>query len=203
MNAPASPSSPVEVPAAKPRKGLFWALVILLLIVIALPIYAVTSVLRMGAESIGVRDAIVPIASVSGRCDKRIELNLGTGLLGIARLVTTFADVPVEARIALGSVRRLQVGVYYLPDAGSGVSGGKVSILERATAVLDEHDWERVVGVVDGTDVVGVFVPRVFDDAEDMDVCVVVLSDHDLIVVSVRANVNALAPLIERAMREI
>jgi hypothetical protein len=145
----------------------------------------------------------VPIASISGRCDKRIELNLGTGLLGVARMASGFADVPEEARIALGAVRRLQVGVYYLPDAGSGVSGGEVSILERATAVLDERDWERVVGVVDGTDVVGVFVPRHFDDAKDVDVCVVVLSDRDLIVVSARANVNKLAPLIERAMREI
>lgn len=201
MNAPATSStSTVAAANSKPRKGLFWALVIFLLIVIALPIYAVTSVLRLGMESIGLRDAVVPIASVSGRCDKRIEINVGAGLLGIARLACGFADVPEEARLALQSVRRLQVGVYYLPDAGSDHRG---TIMERATAVLEGRDWERIVGVVDGSDVVGVFVPRDVDGAKDLDVCVLVLSDHDLVVVSARANVNALAPLIERAIREI
>ena len=203
MNAPVSAANPVAVAPSKPRKGLFWALVVFLLIVIALPIYAVTTVLRMGAESIGLRDAIVPIASVSSRCDTRIEINLGTGLLGVARLACGFADVPEEARIALRSVRRLQVGVYYLPDAGWGVSGEEASFMEGATAALDGRDWERVVGVVDGTDIVGVFLPRHFNSEDLVDVCVVVQSDHDLVVVSARANVSALAPLIERAMRGI
>lgn len=202
MNSKSTPAKETPKNATKPRKGLFWGLVVVLFIVIALPIYAVTSVLRMGAEALAVRDTVVPIASVSGQCDKRIELNLGGGLLGLARMIGGIADIPYEARCALNAVHRVQVGVYYLPEVMVDARD-QAAFMNRTTAVLDQRDWQRIVGVVDGGDIVGIFIPRVLEGVEDIDVCVVVLDGHDLVVVSARADLRPLIPLIREKISEV
>ncbi|MFO1513363.1 MAG: hypothetical protein U1F83_10695, partial [Verrucomicrobiota bacterium] len=58
----------------------------------------------------------------------------------------------------------------------------------------DARGWERVVGVLDGEDLVGVYVPGKAISAEQLRCCIVVFDGRQMVLVSARANVE---PLLE------
>jgi hypothetical protein len=135
-------------------------------------------------------------AATGGAGTTRVQVSVGALPLALVRLVAGLLPLPPEARPALDAVRGISVGVYQAPQAGP-VSA---KWLEAADRRMTDQGWERVVGVVDGAEVVGVYVPRDLAGAHRMSVAVFVRSGEDLVVVSARGNLD---PLIELARAKL
>ncbi|MFI5336986.1 MAG: hypothetical protein ACHQ5A_09390, partial [Opitutales bacterium] len=61
---------------------------------------------------------------------------------------------------------------------------------------MQARGWTRMVGVADNEDTVLIYVPADGDIAEQIDICLAVVSGRDLVVVSTRLNSDGLAELI-------
>jgi hypothetical protein len=134
------------------------------------------------------------IAAVGGDWQPNIQVRAGPLLFTLARMVAAFVpDVPPEARRVLRAVRSAEVSIHHL--AGGNGRTDRAGVLARADARMTAHDWERVVGVVDGDTVVGVYTATGEASARDLPVCVLVLEGEELITVSARGDVEQLAEL--------
>jgi hypothetical protein len=124
--------------------------------------------------------------------EKNVELSLGPLVLSLARVVTNFIPGAREARPYLRDVSRVQVGVY---DA-------RVESLEdlrmpKRLQSLLEDGWETAVRVRDDDEAVWILYRP--DGETVKEIFVVVLDDHELVLVKAKGR---LEKLIATAMRE-
>jgi len=153
---------------------------------------------RIGGEAGELRDVVLSSLEGDVRLDKEIEFSAGAVTLGIARLAVRFAeDLPPEAHMGLKAVRRADVGVYALRGA-AGVD--RRLLMMRASEALAARGWRRTVTVLDGGDTVLVFTPEVLAPDEDMEVCVLVVDQADLVVAKARLAPEPLRVLLRHAM---
>jgi len=183
-------------PLVRPRVRVWWFLLAALAALIALPIYAVSSLLHIRPETRIVRSAAMEAVAPQSDWHRQIEINVGPVGLGLARLVTAFVDVNDVDEIAytaLSAIHNVQVSVYQ-SRGPSGMNGR--AAFQSAAAAMGGQSWQRVVGVLDGDDTVAVFVPSDLDAEGSIEVCVVVCSEDTLVIAATRADLDALAPLI-------
>jgi len=173
-------------------------------LVIAAPVLFVKS-LRLERETVHLRDAV--IGEFAGRAmdgwSPRVEVRLGGTAFGLARVLTQFADLPDEARQVLRAARSASVGVYQWRGADLAamrerMSGGS-PVIE-----IGGRSWTRVVSVRDGDESVVVLTPVTdADDLAVLEVCVVVLAEGELVVVSVDVDPAPLSELVQPHLREL
>jgi hypothetical protein len=126
-----------------------------------------------------------------------LQVRVGPVLITLARLVVALVpEVPEEARLALRAVRSAEVSLHQLAPSHGRLD--RVSLLSRADAALAGRGLERVAGVVDGGQVVAVYVRTGSTRARDLSVAVLMLDGDQLITVRARADVEALAGLARR-----
>jgi hypothetical protein len=113
--------------------------------------------------------------------------------MALARIGGSFLPIPSEAQVALDTLRGASVGVYRAEPHGRGRE-----LLEAADRSLTARGWERTVGVIDGEQVVGVYVPRDLTSPRKMRVAVLVQSSDQLVLVTARANLNPLLDWIRK-----
>lgn len=198
-----------HVPTA-PRRTPWRALIVWIVgvsvvsMLVAVP-YMVVSSLRLERETIRLRDAVAGVAGVNAidGWSRRIEVRLGGCTFGLARLVTRFIDLPDEARHALRAARSASVGVYQWRGADVEatrrmMSGGSGSVH------VGGREWTRVVSVRDGDESVVVLTP-VTDEAgaDTLELCVIVLAEGELVVVSVEVDPQPLSDLVQPHLREL
>ncbi len=148
-----------------------------------------------GPEMKSIRQEI--FSELGIRCSGRMEVRAPSLLLGLGRVVTSFVDLPDEARMATQAVRGGDVGVYKLQQKLSGAE--RRQMVELASKALASHEWERVVTVLDGDDTVMIFTPAGDNSPRNFSAFVIVISGHDLVLVQGRAD---LEPVFELAERE-
>jgi hypothetical protein len=123
---------------------------------------------------------------------QQIGLNIGGVTLGVVRAGLSFVPIDSEARAALRTVRGVEVGIYEL--ASGSKRPDRAAMLGVADGVMSARGWERVVSVLDGEQLVGVYLPAEMTSARRMKCCVMVLDGRQMVVVSARAD---LEPLME------
>ena len=117
--------------------------------------------------------------------------------LSAVRAGLSFVKLDAGARAALQSVRGAEVGVYQLPSGAK--PPDRAAMLAAADAAMAGRGWDRVVGVMDGRDLVAVYLPDEIASARRMKCCVMVFDGREMVVVSARAN---LEPLLEYALAQ-
>jgi hypothetical protein len=116
---------------------------------------------------------------------QRIALNAGHLTLGAVRAGLAHARLDPGARAALQSVRSAEVGVYQL---ASGPPPNLAAMLAAADSAMTVRGWERVIRVIDGHNLVAVYVPGKNISAHHLKCCVLVLDGKEMVLVSVQGN---------------
>jgi len=155
---------------------------------------AVKTYASVGHDARTVRNTVLKASGAEW--SPTIELGVGGGTLGLARLGLAFADLPKEARAVVNAVRGAEVGVYQLAK-GSLDRAGLLNATDRG---MSARGWERVVGVLSGRELVAVYLPSDLRSGRDVRLCVMVLDGEELVVVAARGN---LEPLLELAQSEL
>jgi hypothetical protein len=160
-------------------------------IVLALALLASPGCLR-SSELSGVRrdlESQLPGTSF----DKELELSLGPALLGIARLVTAVIPDAQEARPFLRGMSRVQIGVYKTE-----IDSLPALRMPRHLQTLLDDGWETVVRVHENDESVWVLYRP--DGDRIREVFVVVLNDHELVLVKAKGKLEKIvaAALDER-----
>jgi hypothetical protein len=189
MNPP--PAPPLIRPPA--NRGWLWvglALVLFPLVALGVIVLGVASYFHLSSDTRALRNGLMEASGVEWR--QQIGLNIGSVTLGVVRAGLSFAPLDSEARAAVQAVRGVEVGIY------EPVSGTKPSdcaaMLAVADKVLNARGWERVVGVLNGEELVSVYIPAKTISARRMKCCVMVFDGRQMVVASVRAD---LEPLLE------
>ena len=155
--------------------------------------------LRLGADARAVRDVVFETVSRDRSWHRRIELSIGVIPMFVARQVTSFVDIPDEARLCLRSARKLEVGVYEVRSAVDAL--GRAAMLREIDSLLNPRGWERVVAVVDGEEAVCVFVQGDGESASSLALCVIVLNGEELVIASGRVDPEPLIPFASEQIR--
>ncbi len=171
---------------------------------VAVP-YAVFTSFRLEHDTKLLRDAVAGAFSGGGEpgWSRTVEVRVGGCVLGLARAVAAFADVPEEARHALRAARCASVGVYQwrgadLEDVRRRMTGTGGPIR------VEGRDWARVVSVRTGGESVVVLTPAdAGADAGALELCVVVLAEGQLVVVSVEVDPEPVAELVRPHLRQM
>ncbi len=190
-----TPSTPPATPRA-PRRGFrlgHWFLICFAALVVVAVVEA-ASMFRLNREAGEVRAAIDRV--IAGEASTEVQFSVGSGAIGLVRFVAGFIDeVPPEALKALEAVNHASVGVYKLtsrPDEAT-----RVEMMQVTAAQMESEGWHRVVAVHDGSDLVMVFAPADAHDPDELQLCVVVCGDTELVVVSANGRAGPLREIAE------
>ena len=189
------PPAPLVPPLIRPRAKRFWnravlAVTLIPFVVLAVLAVGVISYFHLSSDTRMLRSELTRASGAEWR--QQIGLNIGSVTLGLARAGLSFAPLDPEARVALRAVRGVEVGIYQL--ASGSKRPDRTAMLNAADGVMRTRGWERVVGVLDHDQLVGVYLPAKITSARRMKACVMVLDGHQMVVVSARAD---LEPLLE------
>jgi hypothetical protein len=98
------------------------------------------------------------------------------------------------ARAALQSIHGAGVGIYQLP-AGT-PPPNRAAMLVTAESAMTARGWERVVGVIDGREMVAVYIPKAVS-VHRLKCCVLVFDGKQMVLASVRGNPK---PILDYAL---
>ncbi|WP_221030879.1 hypothetical protein [Actomonas aquatica] len=197
MTTSASPSTSSR-PARRGFRWLHWLFVMLAAMTVVAVVEA-ASMFRLSREAGELRSAIHRV--VKGDATTTVQFSVGPGAIGLVRFVAGFVDdVPPEALRAMEAVHSASVGVYQLDSAPS--LNERIAMMEVTAANMREDGWHRVVAVRDGDDVVMVFSPEAAADPDALELCLVVCSDDELVVVSANGRTEPLQAIAREHSRE-
>jgi hypothetical protein len=131
--------------------------------------------------------------SLGAKIESTIEVRVSEPLIAATQLGIHWChDVPEQARVALAALRSASVGVYHVKNP---TSADRADVLIRAQDAMAKNGWSRIVGVNDHDTTVLVYAPTVMRSSGTQRMCVAVIDDDKLIVVSARGDMAKLAEL--------
>ncbi len=188
MNSSEKPSAPPSAQLLRILAGTFALGVVFVLLIVA----GVTSYVRLGPDERALRNGLLEAA---GPWERKLEVNLGSFTVGLARTGLLFAHLDSNARTALRTIRAGEVGIYQLKQGRGRVN--QAAMLRAADRVMAGRGWDRLVGVVNSDRLVAVYASRKALSPGDFKVCVAVIDDGRLFVASARGNLEPLMELIQ------
>jgi hypothetical protein len=129
-----------------------------------------------------------------------IELGVGPLTFGLARGGAQFVDLPQEARTALRAMRGADVGVYKYFGIDRPKTGAE--LLPAVHEGMAQRGWERLVTVLDDRETVAIYVPEELDSNDHLRLCVLVVNESEMVIVSARGNPEPLIKLALNKARE-
>lgn len=182
--------SPPPIRSPAKRRWLWVGLVLITIPLVALGglAFGVASYFHLSTDTRALRNELTRASGAKWR--QQIALNIGSMTLGAVRGGLSFAPLDSKAKAALRAVRGAQVGVYKMTSESN--HPNSAAMLSVADGVMSARGWERVVGGLDGEQMVGVFLPAGITSASQMKCCVVVLDGRQMVVVSARADLEPL-----------
>lgn len=168
----------------------------LLLCLLLLGAIGITGCFRLSPATRALRAGV--IESLPGQCEKRLAVHVGGLTLGLARFGSRFFNLPPEPKAALAALHGAEVGVYELRHAPSALDYS--AVFTAADKSMRRRGWERIVGVIQGSQLVAVYTPRDLRAPERMACCILVLNERKLVVAAARGN---LEPLLEVARQRL
>ncbi|HKW28766.1 MAG TPA: hypothetical protein VJT54_05490 [Verrucomicrobiae bacterium] len=179
-----NPTSPPLATCRSARRLWLWGLLATPLLLVLLVGAGVASLFYLGSDARALRNGLMKSSGVEWQ--QRIALNAGCLTLGAVRAGLSHARLEPGARAALQSIRSAEVGVYQLvsgtppPDRGS--------MLTAADTAMTVRGWERVVGVMDGHNLVAVYLPEKNITAHRLKCCVMAFDGKEMVLVSAQGN---------------
>jgi hypothetical protein len=170
--------------------GVLAALLLLPFLAVVLLAMGVTSYFRLSSDTQALRSGLIKASGAEWR--QQFAFNLGGWTCGAVRSGMSFVNLNKEARAATQAVRGVEVSVLRL--ASGDKAPDRAIMLNAADSAMSKRGWDRVVGVVDGDDMVAVYVSNKTTSCRRIECCVVVFDGEQMIVASARAN---LQPLLE------
>lgn len=178
-------------PSCNPLPAILGLAVALVLVFFAVVGIWVMSALRLGADARALRNAV--FTSATARWDKKIEVNAGSLIVNLARTGLQFAHLDAEARTALEAFRAGEVGVYQFKGGRDQMD--HAALFAAADQAMEKRGWYRVVGVVEESHMVAVYVSKKASSPGDLKVCFAVTDGEHLVIGSARADLEPLAKL--------
>jgi hypothetical protein len=149
------------------------------------------------AEAVDLLRAAVASAE-PGAWNDEMEIVVGRPAFALARLGARFAPVDPRVHDAFRVGRGAAVRIAHRA-AGDAVAVPAGALLEEARRRMSGAGWERAVAVVDGGELVNVFVPAGAAAGDELTCAVLVCDREQLVVVAARLNPEALQRLVEAA----
>jgi len=190
-----SPSSLPPVTREPARRLWLWAFLVTPLLLLVVLAAGVASCFYLGSDARALRDGLMKSSGIEWR--QKIALNANCLTLGVIRAGLSCARLDPGARAAVQSVQTAGVGVYELP-AGA-LPPDRSAMLAAADSAMTARGWERVVGVMDGRDLVAIYLPGKNVSIHRVKCCVLVLDGKDLVLVSAQGNPE---PLLKYALAQ-
>jgi len=162
-----------------------------LVLAAGLCVFGVTGYFRLSSDTATLRRSAM--GSMGGAWDTRIAVHIGAMTMALVRTGSRVFPLEAEPRAALETLRGAEVGIYKL--ASGSICANRKSLLAAVDKGMAGRGWQRVAGVCVEQEVVGVYVPGKRIGLHRMKVCVMVLHDRDLVVASVRGNLEPLMAL--------
>jgi hypothetical protein len=128
----------------------------------------------------------------------KVQLNVGRTTLGAIRcgLCLVRDRNLADARLALAAVRHASVGVYARTSGNADWS--RPQLFAAADRAMGQRGWTRLVGVADPSHTVLVYAARDLAPDEPVNLCVAVVEERKLVVVSTTVDAALLAELAAR-----
>lgn len=144
----------------------------------------VASFFHLSSDVRAMRNGLIRSSGVEWR--QRIALNAGHLAVYAVRAGLASVRLDPGARAALQSVQTAGVGVYQLT---SGVRlPNLAAMLAAADSAMTARGWERIVGVLDGHNLVAVYMPERNVSVRHLRCCVMVFDGKQMVLVSVQGN---------------
>jgi len=190
-----NPTSSLPETRRSARRLWLWGLLATPLLLLLLLGAGVASFFYLGSDARALRNGLMKSSGVEWR--QQIALNAGRLTLGAVRVGLSRARLDPGARAALQSVQSAEVGVYQL--ASGTPSPDRAAMLAAADSAMTERGWERVVGVMDGRNLVTVYLPEKNVSVHRLKCCVMVFDGKEMVLVSAQGN---LEPLLKYALAQ-
>lgn len=193
-------NSPVP-PLLKPRRRYGrWVALGLLVMVTPIVILAVgvASMLTLNRDAAVLRREVM--AATDADWHTKVQLSVGGITLGAVRAGLRFVEAEHmdEARMALAAVRSASVGVYESKDRVGELSLDQ--LFNRTDKRMKSRGWTRLVGVAEDDKTVMVYSSEDAGSDGRFDLCVAVVDDNQMVVVSTSVDADSLLKLVERHM---
>lgn len=195
--------NPTPVPPAGRRHVWRWVavgLALCLLPVVCVGILA-ASMLSLSREAAQLRNHVMTATDTNWH--RKVQLSIGSMTLTALRTGMAFAhgkDVQ-DVRLALAAVRKASVGVY--ERSGRKGTWSNAELFADADKAMERRGWTRLVGVHDHDDTVMIYVPEDAGSGATMDLCLAVVNDGHMVVVSTSVNADALSELVARHCKDL
>ncbi|HUA67046.1 MAG TPA: hypothetical protein VMA13_00745 [Candidatus Saccharimonadales bacterium] len=179
--------NPTSTPPAarRPARRLWlWGLLATALLLFLLLGAGVAGFFCPGSDFRALRNGLIKSSGVEWR--QQIALNASYPVLGAVRAGLSYVKLDPGARAALQSIQTAGVGVYQLP-AGT-PPPDRAAMLAAADSDMTVRGWERVVEVLDGHDLVAVYMLENNVSVHHLKCCVMVFDGKEMVLVSVQGN---------------
>jgi hypothetical protein len=157
-------------------------------------LYGLTGFLRLSRDAGCLRDSLT--SGQEANWDKKFQASIGPITANLVRGGLSYVEMDHDARTALRVVRGAEVGIYQWQGRERLNRG---SMLAAADEAMERRGWERLVGVLKDGDFVAVYVPKDVGNSRMVKACLAVFNGHELIVASVRSDLD---PLLELAFNQ-
>ena len=196
-----TPESNVQPSIKKPAR---WGWKAIFVGVVLTPFLGLAVVVAYGLSCLipthSIRElSYIAIHRSGGNWTWRVSARVDAAPLMVARFITGFIQkIPPEARLALQAARSGEVTVY--ERTGDGYSRDYRRLLADADQVMTHDGYERIVGVLEGSDLVAIYLPTGLQSPRKAQATVLVVNDNNLVVASASAN---LEPLFKLARQKL
>ncbi len=185
----------IPVPPVRRRRIWPWVLGICLTPFLVLGL-AAASYLTLDRDAATLRGHVM--AATGTQWDTKVQLSIGRVTLGAVRAGLHLVDHEniADARLALAAVSHASVGVYELAGATPEIS--RTQLLKDTDDAMRNRGWTRVVSVAEKNETVLIYVEDNSGTNAPLEMCLAVVTDKELVVVSARVSPDALATLVEK-----
>ena len=190
-----NPSALPPVTHRPTRRLWLWALLLTPLLLLVALGAGVASCFHLGSDARALRNGLMKSSSAEWR--HKITLNANYFTLGAVRAGLSCVKLDPGARAALQSVQSAGVGTYQL--ASGTAQPDRAAMLAAADSAMTARGWERVVGVMNGKDLVAIYVPGKNVSMHSLKCCVMVFNGKEMVLVSARGNPE---PLVTCALKQ-
>jgi len=165
-------------------------------VVLGLGLLCTTGCFRVSSDTRALRD--VGLEFVGTGAEEKIELGVGFLTVGLAKLGARFVEMPPEAKAILGSGKNVECSVYEVRARKQDFA----EVMTQADKAMSKRGADRVVGVIDGEQLIAVYVPRDADSIRNMSMSVLVLTKRELICATARGDLDAVVAMAYARMQE-
>lgn len=186
-------------PEAKPARRPIWRWVFLAGAILCAPFVALglaaLSYLTLDRDAATLRRELM--AATPSDWHTKAQVGVGSVTIGAVRQALRFVDHEHmdEARDALAAVERASVGVY--ERTGRDHPAADARLIAHADETMRRRGWSRLVSVIDEHDTVMIYSAD-RKSGDRIDLCLAVVNEQNLVVVSTAVDADALNHLVGR-----